>query len=192
MARESTTKYIILGLLNHEPLTGYDIRKAVEYSIQNFWSEISYGQIYPTLKQLDKNGLVTKEVEVQENRPLRKVYSITPKGQEELQAWLEIPAEREVMKLEVLLKLFFGAQTTLETNIQTIQKFRSDKENYLKHLNMLKANLQEHLEEKEDHFFFLLTLLFGEYLTQAQLQWVDEVLRMLQERSENSSPAPIE
>ena len=52
---------------------------------------------------------------------------------------------------------------------------------------MLKANLQDHLDEKEDHFFFLLTLLFVEYLTQAQLQWADEILLMLQERSENSN-----
>ena len=74
------------------------------------------------------------------------------------------------------------------TNIQTIHEFRIHKESYLNHLNLMKANLQEHLEENEDHFFFLLTILIKEYITQAQLQWADETLRMLQERTEDLNP----
>ena len=42
--REVKSKYAILGMLSIEPMSGYDIKKEVEKSISNFWTE-SYGQI---------------------------------------------------------------------------------------------------------------------------------------------------
>ena len=49
--REVKSKYAILGMLSIEPMSGYDIKKEVEKSISNFWTE-SYGQIYPVLRNL--------------------------------------------------------------------------------------------------------------------------------------------
>ena len=44
MARSNRTRYTVLGTLTHGPMTGYDIKKFIESSINNFWRE-SYGQI---------------------------------------------------------------------------------------------------------------------------------------------------
>ncbi|MFX0061701.1 MAG: PadR family transcriptional regulator [Candidatus Hermodarchaeota archaeon] len=183
MARENKTKYIILGLLSHEPLTGYDIRQIAERAISNFWTEISYGQIYPTLKKLEKEGLVSKSIEVKENSPLRKVYSITSEGHKELRTWLETPADREVFKLDILLKLYFGAQTSIENSMKNIEMFRERNEKQLEEYKGFENNLRETLDESEDHFYILMTVLLGQHITKAQLQWVEEVLPMLQERA---------
>ena len=61
MARESRTKYAVLGMLNQGPKCGYEIKKELEKSSMFFWNE-SYGQIYPMLKKLVANGLSTLEV----------------------------------------------------------------------------------------------------------------------------------
>jgi DNA-binding PadR family transcriptional regulator len=46
MARVNGTRQVVLGFLTWRPMSGYDIKKIVEQSVSNFWSE-SYGQGWP-------------------------------------------------------------------------------------------------------------------------------------------------
>ncbi|MDF2989012.1 MAG: putative transcriptional regulator [Eubacterium sp.] len=122
MAKENTTIYIILGLLNHEDLSGYDIKKRADYMISNFW-ELGYGQIYPTLARLEKDGLVTKRISEESKGPERNLYSITGAGREALTEWLKLPEQKEYTKYEILLKLFFGSLVPLEDSAKRIDAF---------------------------------------------------------------------
>ena len=47
---------VILGLLSHEELTGYEIKRRIDSSLSYFWGA-SYGSIYPTLNSLVDDGL---------------------------------------------------------------------------------------------------------------------------------------
>jgi DNA-binding PadR family transcriptional regulator len=58
MSKENTTEYIVLGLLMHEDLSGYDLKKHIDQSISQFW-EVGYGQLYPTLKELEQAGYIS-------------------------------------------------------------------------------------------------------------------------------------
>ncbi len=51
------TRFVILGLLNEEPLSGYDMKKIIDIRMSFFWQE-SYGQIYPELAKLREEGLI--------------------------------------------------------------------------------------------------------------------------------------
>ena len=57
MAREKKIHVVILGLLNHEDLTGYDIKKRIDGAIRFFWNG-SFGNIYPALKELEEDKMV--------------------------------------------------------------------------------------------------------------------------------------
>lgn len=179
LVRENKTKYIILGLLSHEPLTGYDLRQTAERSIGNFWSDLSFGQIYPTLRTLEKKGLVSKTIEMEEGLRLRKVYSITPEGIRELKDWLMEPADTEIFKLDILLKLYFGARVGIEHSIRNVESFKQRNEATMKQYDAFEKSLQNILERSEDHAFFLLTLQYGQYITRAQIQWADKALETL-------------
>src|SRR6266508_4499259 len=64
-------------------MTGYELKKFFDTSVAHFWNaELS--QIYPALKAMESEGLVEMKVEVQNDRPNRKVYSITESGRREL------------------------------------------------------------------------------------------------------------
>ena len=67
MTKENKSKYALLGILSMCPGSGYDIKKLMEQSTSNFWSE-SYGQIYPILKQLVAADLATRHTEKQERQ----------------------------------------------------------------------------------------------------------------------------
>ena len=116
------TAKALLGLLSIHPMSGYDVRQLIPWSIGHFWSE-SYGQIYPALKQMTAAGLVVKKTERQKGKPDRNVYSLTQAGRDELQAWLSVPAEEPVPRFELMLKLFFGAHAAEGVNRRHVEEF---------------------------------------------------------------------
>jgi PadR family transcriptional regulator, regulatory protein AphA len=57
--KQRQTTYVILGILAiHHNQSGYEIRKTIQQTVGFFWGE-SFGQIYPTLKNLVADGLIT-------------------------------------------------------------------------------------------------------------------------------------
>ena len=187
MPQDNRTIYIILGLLSHEPMTGYEIKRRVTTTISFFW-EVGYGQIYPALRQLQKDGLVTMKTEARENRP-RKVYTITESGRTELKNWLHIPAIRESERHEILLKLFFGSQIPVQANLQNIASFRKRSAAVLETLTAFEENLRP-ITSNPDHLYYLLTVRFGEYLYKAYLDWVDEATATLQKFTSGEGHPP--
>ncbi len=178
MAKENTTVYAILGLLTHEAMSGYDIKKRIDMSISKFW-DMGYGQIYPTLKAMEKDGDVTKKAAAGKG-PDRLVYSITGAGRAKLAAWLADPAQKEYVKYEILLKLFFGSLLPVEENIRKINDFRSRSERNLKTMELFRENLEQVLGESADHPYYLLTVLFGIHAFRAYMDWADEAVKVLE------------
>ena len=83
-----TLKYALLGLIDREPITGYDISKEFEKRIMaNFW-HAKHSQVYPELKRLLDEELISFELIIQGEKMEKKLYTITPKGHAEFVAWL--------------------------------------------------------------------------------------------------------
>jgi DNA-binding PadR family transcriptional regulator len=108
----------ILGLLSWKPSSGYDLKRIISDSDVFYWSG-NNNQIYKSLLELQQEGLVTHQVQVQESLPAKKIYSITEKGLSELHqsllaapevpeprkgfliqlAWAEILSDEEILAL---------------------------------------------------------------------------------------------
>jgi DNA-binding PadR family transcriptional regulator len=106
MPKQNLTQYTVLGLLNLEPRTGYDIKQFVETTMSHFWNE-SYRWVYTTLEQLESDGMATSRSDDRGERE-RVVYRITKKGQKALQGWLGEPPAPLKVRDELLLKLLLG------------------------------------------------------------------------------------
>lgn len=170
MANEKKINFVILGLLSHEPLTGYEIKKKIDNSLRFFWSG-SYGSIYPTLDSLVTNGCVEKEEETSGRGKI--IYSITEKGRKLLRDWLKKPVQKDELRYETLLKLFFGGELGREGILAHIQSFEEKIRKELQLLEMFEANLEQYQDE-EDHKYFLLTVKFGIETYRAYLKWCEE------------------
>ena len=84
-----TLKYALLGLIDREPITGYDIVKEFESRVMaNFWYA-KHSQVYPELKKLTEEGFVEYKVILQGEKMEKKLYSITPAGHEEFVKWMK-------------------------------------------------------------------------------------------------------
>jgi PadR family transcriptional regulator, regulatory protein AphA len=96
--------YAILGFLSWRSFSGYDLKKMFVNSTFIYWSG-NNNQIYSTLLQLHRDGLVTTEMQHQESGPSRKMYTITDKGMAQLKQWVmalpEIPQPRNLFLVQL-------------------------------------------------------------------------------------------
>jgi DNA-binding PadR family transcriptional regulator len=70
----------VLGLLCENPQYGYTIEKIIEERGMRHWTDIGFSSIYYVLKRLEHRSLVVSACEHQQDKPARKVYTITPEG----------------------------------------------------------------------------------------------------------------
>jgi PadR family transcriptional regulator, regulatory protein AphA len=99
---------ICLGILTRGEATGYEIKKLVEDGGYQHFAEASFGSIYPALSQLTQDGLVQVRAEVQDKRPDRKVYSITPAGRSEFLASLLKPMAEDRHRSPFMFAMLFS------------------------------------------------------------------------------------
>jgi len=186
MPRDNKTKFVILGLLCHEPLSGYDVKKWIERAIHNFWNA-SFGQIYPALKELEQEGMVVKRTEKSETRPDKNIYCITDAGREELKIWLGQSPAKELIKYEIVLKLFFGNHISSEKNIEHIKDFQKRYNENLILFEEFEKSLKTVLDDDNDHIYRLLTVSFGQYLSKAMVEWSNEAIEILEKLDSKGS-----
>ena len=81
-------RHALLAILAVEPMTGYDLTKHFSRSAAYVW-HAPHSQIYPELRKLETEGLVTAESVARGDRGVKRTYSITDAGLEALVTWVE-------------------------------------------------------------------------------------------------------
>jgi len=170
-------KHAILGFLSFKPLTGYDLKKAFDKSVQHFWPA-NQSQIYRTLAELEEQGLVEKEIIPREERLDMKVYSITSSGETELHRWLSTPLPAQDYREPFLIQIYFAGKLTDEEIVRLLQhEIRSMEERLAIYKSIYKMN-QERIKSVTDRramFLSVLTLEYGILSNQAALDWIKSV-----------------
>ena len=98
--------WAILGLIRQRPMSGYDLKRAVDRTIRHFWAA-SYGQIYPELRRLEDAGWIEGADAANGGRS-RRLYRLTDAGRVALEDWLHGHETRIELRDESLLRLFFA------------------------------------------------------------------------------------
>ena len=107
----TTTSYGLLALLDQlGEATSYDIKQALDKSIQNFWP-VPHTTAYDEPARLAEGGYLTVHQENGGRR--RKTYGLTETGREALRAWADDPqVAPPQLRDEMVLKIFAGADHT--------------------------------------------------------------------------------
>jgi DNA-binding PadR family transcriptional regulator len=195
------TRFALLGLLSWKPMSGYDIKKVVDIGLSHFWNE-NYGQIYPTLDVLVKDGLAKKSIDRHSGKRKRHVYRITPRGVTAFREWLMLPTDAPIVRNELQLKLFLSSKLPPKASLRIINEYRAQQQEvlaeYLKSEVALRKALKsgEYPTEVEEILaghepkqtakqkarqcnMFLLTLRHGILAVEARVAWCDEVIANL-------------
>lgn len=103
----------LLSMLSVKPMTGYDLKKAMQESAYMHWSG-NNNQIYKALLALQEEGLAVCETHHQEGAPSKKVYSVTEEGREVLKGWLKSTPEPPEFRKEFLIRLISADMLSTE------------------------------------------------------------------------------
>jgi PadR family transcriptional regulator, regulatory protein AphA len=174
------TRQALLGFLSWGPQSGYGLRKVIEGSVSNFWTE-SYGRIYPMLKELEEDGLTTStESSTPGGRP-SKVFAITDAGRTALADWLDEEPAPPNRRNELLRKIFFVARSDRADPGSLVENFLGQQRADLARYAETRGRLEAAREPPPDLRYWLMTLRFGELEAEAHLAWANEVLATLRE-----------
>jgi DNA-binding PadR family transcriptional regulator len=116
-------KFPILGFLMEAEATGYDLKQRFQDPV-GFFYRVSDGSIYPALKKLARDGLVTLRTE-RRGRRARKVYAITPRGRAHFTRMLREPAQPLFVFDESQVKIYF-ADRAPEIALEHMERARRD------------------------------------------------------------------
>jgi DNA-binding PadR family transcriptional regulator len=163
-------RYLILGLFAQQPRSGYDIKRFFK-GLNWLIGSPSSGSLYPILRTLRQEGLVSVEVIPGLDRPPRKIYSITQAGWRALQAWLERPAVANAPLKAFVMRLLLADSFSPSLLLAHMVRRRAQVADQQAALQEMSAaldggsNLGQHL-----------ALDYGLALATAELAWLDGAL----------------
>jgi len=132
--------------------------------------------------------LVTSTIHPQEDKPDKRVYTITTEGRDNLQSWLSEPQpEQSQQKHTFLLKLFFAAQTDKETVLTQLRLQRNVCQRLFElHQTKTRSTIQDAIKQnpqlKKDAIFWEATRRFGELYQEMYINWLNETINAVEEQ----------
>lgn len=166
-------------------MSGYDIKQLIQVSIGHFWNE-SYGQIYPSLRRLEADGLIEEVSGGGGGGRGRREFRLNDAGLRVLRSWLAEPAHNDVVRYETSLKLFFGAQTGPAATGAHVRRYRDLQQRLLKGYRSAAEQLErEHAASP--HLPYWRAVLDGgmRYATMA-IEWCEATLEDLDRLEETA------
>ncbi len=133
----ATIDLIVLGMLQKESLSAYDIQKLVEYRNISKWVKISTPSIYKKVIQLEEKGFIKSSTVKEGKMPEKSIYSLTASGKKEFEKlMIEIAAKPISIFLDFnavivnLNNLSLDNQRAcienIENNVKTLRKYIED------------------------------------------------------------------
>lgn len=185
----------VLGLLCLKPHTGYDIKKYMDTEGLFRYASVHFSQLYPTLKSLEKEGMVSYIQEQREGRPDVKIYSITPAGREYFLDWLRSPLEYTFnhKDSELSSRLSFGGMLDkaeilrmlhgeLNFRKSQIAKYRN-RDRKIK--NMIAS---EWLDPEREEFMKDLLHEYGSDAMDTYVNWIEKAIERVEQSLPGSDP----
>jgi DNA-binding PadR family transcriptional regulator len=118
---------VVLAMLAKEPSHGYELRARLRQALGPLGEALNAGQVYVTLTRLEKAGLVTSERSAAlADRPHRKVYALTPDGQQRVAEWLSEVGWPKPDLAEFHLKLVAAAAAGLADPLSIVDTQRRE------------------------------------------------------------------
>jgi PadR family transcriptional regulator AphA len=148
-------------------MSGYDIKRFLK-SLSWLIDSPSFGSLYPALHALLEDDLVAVKVIPQQDKPPRKIYSITGAGEEILRKWMRQPVESSVSLKAFLMRLILASNLSQDDLVAHLERRRTQVAGHLQQATEAmgdKADLGERL-----------ALDYGVAVANAELAWLESAL----------------
>jgi DNA-binding PadR family transcriptional regulator len=173
---------VILALLNWRPASGYDLKQIISDSDIFYWSG-NNNQIYKSLVELQNDGLVTHQVQVQEHLPAKKIYSINGYGLSELHRSLLVDPQPPELHKDFLIQLAWAETLSDDEIANLLDRYEEEVANRLQMIRARAAQLSNRPERsKREKYLWerIADNLVNSF--QAELDWIRQTRREFREK----------
>jgi DNA-binding PadR family transcriptional regulator len=195
--------HAVLGVLEARQMTGYELTQFFESTARWVWAA-PQSQIYPLLRKMEGEGLISGEEQLRGSRLKRTSYSITDAGLAELHGWLRVshsePSVRDALLLQALFFDMIAAAEAEAVLRERVAEVQDKVEQWSVHRARLLAGdaplLRERLARRDpadhDRIKRLKAHVF-DYLIEAgqvRIRWALEAIDILQAGTEPTIAEP--
>jgi DNA-binding PadR family transcriptional regulator len=164
--------HAILGFLRDRPMTGYDLKtQCFDESVAHFWPA-DQAQIYRTLDKLTEQGFIENTLEIQEDRPNRKIYHITDTGRAELERWLHAEIPLAPYREPFLVQLFFSQSVSKASLVEQLEKQLSEHRARLATYEAIEISDADSAEYQKSVILARMTLDYGKQIEHTNIAWL--------------------
>lgn len=174
-------KYVLLVTLTQGEMTGYDIASRFDRRLSFVW-HATHQQVYRELRKLDEAGLVRHRVEGQTDKPDRKLYRLTPDGEQVLHAWLveDNASTPSKLKEPLLVKCFAGDHMPAPALLDQVRATRKRYRERLDVLRGIEADARADVPRPDaGQTMAFLALRRGIRSAESWIEWADEAEQAL-------------
>ncbi len=172
--RGDALELAVLGLLHESPMHGYELRKQVT-ALLGWGRVLSYGSLYPCLKQMVRDGMIAEDLAVTEavrsSRRGKIVYKLTAEGKERFAALVSAAGPSAWEDDSFGVHFAFFSATNAETRIRILEGRRSRLEERLDRvrtsLARSRARLDRYTLELQRH---------GLDSVEREVRWLSELI----------------
>lgn len=174
-------KYVVLGYLSWQPMTGYDVKKIIADSETLPWTA-SNNEVYQALVELHKDEWVTKSMEDQVGTPDRHVYTITEAGKQALMQWIQSEPEPPQIKKPFLNQLMWADSLSVQELDGLLEAYLNAVGEKLFFLRV-QADEKPNMPERTPREKYLWDMIHKNWIDQYELElsWVRQMRQELQQ-----------
>jgi DNA-binding PadR family transcriptional regulator len=191
--RSELLELAVLGLLHESPMHGYELRKRLS-SVLGTFRAISYGSLYPCLKDLAARGWLIEDTEASapaadapalSGKRGRIVYRLTAEGKEHFQTLIGDAGPDTWEDERFGVRLAFFGRTEASVRLRILEGRRSRLEERVDALRTSLARTRERLDsytlELQQH---------GLESVEREVRWLDELIASERQQPQQESGAP--
>jgi DNA-binding PadR family transcriptional regulator len=180
-------RHAMLAALLGGEYSGYQLAKIFDLAVSQFWHAVPQ-QLYAELSRLEAEGLVSGRRIIQNDRPNKRVFTVTQAGLDELERFAAAPAKAGVIREDLVVMVqavdhisapaviarleerAVGAAGKIELFERTLERLRGDmdEETYLQEGSRIGPYL---------------TCLHGRRIEQERYEWCTSTAQLLRERT---------
>jgi len=181
-----SVRYALLGLLAQQPRHGYELRAAFEALVggEDNW-DVKPPQVYSTLSRLEESELVVEDAIEKGAGPEKRIYAITARGLEELQAWFTSAVVGNHLRDEFFVKLMLSLAAGDDLTRKVIQVQRT-----ALYRELHRVTEQRQRADPQTELAYILLWDKTVMHLEADLRWLDMVEARLDDMKKQPLPQP--
>ncbi|KNX39607.1 PadR family transcriptional regulator [Luteipulveratus halotolerans] len=180
-------KHAVLAALLTGELSGYQLAKAFDVGVANFWHALPQ-QLYAELGRLEHAGLIEGREVVQDSRPNKRLFTVTESGHAALQAYVDAGAKPSFMRDDLVVMVHAVDGVDPATVVERLDERKAFAEAKIRLFDSLLDQMRG--DRSEDDFLAtsdrigpFLTCLRGRTFERENADWCDRAASIIKRRN---------